>query len=115
MKRLAAFRAATCCVSIRRTGSSGKSITSFLMISRPQRERTVIRAISILTLLCISAASHASLDSKTWPASDEAQQFVKDTVVIGFLASPYGAGWTENRQLLEYFEESRPPASPGTT
>jgi len=27
-------------------------------------------------------------------------------VVIGFLASPYGAGWTENKQLLDYFEES---------
>ena len=49
----------------------------------------------------------ASLESKTWEASDEAKQFVKDTIVIGFLASPYGAGWTENSQLLEYFEESR--------
>lgn len=61
---------------------------------------------SIATLLLVGV-SHASLESKTWPASDKARQFVKDTVVIGFLASPYGAGWTKNKQLLDYFEESR--------
>ena len=27
--------------------------------------------------------------------------------MIGFLASPYGAGWTKNQELLDYFEESR--------
>ena len=63
--------------------------------------------ISIVILALTSGASQASLQSKKWPASDEAKQFVKDTVVIGFLASPYGAGWTENKQLLDYFEESR--------
>ena len=64
-----------------------------------------IAAFILSSIFALSA--NASLESKRWPASDKAKQFVKDTVVIGFLASPYGAGWTENRQLLEYFEESR--------
>ncbi len=58
-------------------------------------------------LILLAGVCHASLESKTWPASEKAEQFVKDTIVIGFLASPYGAGWTENKQLLDYFEESR--------
>ena len=37
----------------------------------------------------------ASVESKTWPASEEAKQFVRDTIVIGMLASPYGTGWTD--------------------
>ncbi|MGB6289313.1 MAG: membrane dipeptidase [Desulfobulbales bacterium] len=49
----------------------------------------------------------ASLESKKWPASDKAKQFVKDTIVIGMMASPYGTGWTKNEQLLEYYRESR--------
>ena len=43
--------------------------------------------------------SAASVESKTWPASDEAKQFVKDTIVIGFFASPWGAGWNEDAHL----------------
>ena len=61
----------------------------------------------IIAMSMLSSVSQASLESKIWPASDKAGQFVKDTVVIGFLASPYGAGWTKNQQLLDYFEESR--------
>ncbi len=60
----------------------------------------------IIALLLISNAQ-AGLDAKTWPASDEARQFVSDTVVIGMLASPYGVGWSKNEQLLEYFGEAR--------
>jgi len=67
-----------------------------------------IKQLFSVGALCLAiSTSHASLEGKVWPASDEAKQFVKDTVVIGFLASPYGAGWTENKQLLDYFEESR--------
>jgi membrane dipeptidase len=49
----------------------------------------------------------AGLDAKLWPASDKAKQFIKENVVIGMLASPYGAGWTDDKQLTEYFNESR--------
>jgi membrane dipeptidase len=66
----------------------------------------LIQLWAICTALLISNA-HASLQSKVWPASEKARQFVRDTVVIGFLASPYGAGWTRNQELLNYFEESR--------
>ena len=70
--------------------------------------RTALSCSTLFLVLSLAASiGSASLDSKTWPASEEAKQFIKDTVVIGFLASPYGAGWTENRQLLDYYEESR--------
>ncbi|SMP09709.1 dipeptidase [Shimia sagamensis] len=64
-----------------------------------------------LLALALSAgfagSAYSSDNSKTWPASDEAKQFVKDTIVIGMLASPYGTGWTENEQLLDYFALAR--------
>jgi len=66
-----------------------------------------MRFLAICLALVFSLNTNASLESKIWPASEKAEQFVKDTVVIGFLASPYGAGWTENKQVLDYFEESR--------
>ena len=53
---------------------------------------TAVIFMAIMTVPC-----QASLVAKKWPASDKARQFVKDTIVIGFLASPYGAGWTENK------------------
>ncbi len=66
------------------------------------------------TLLAASAlaiifggALLASEESKTWDASDEARQFVKDTIVLGMLASPYGTGWTEYEQLHTCFERAR--------
>ena len=61
-------------------------------------------ALAFMFTVC---AGHASEESKTWPASDEAKRFVQETVVIGMLASPYGAGWTKNKQLLDYFERAR--------
>ena len=61
----------------------------------------------IISAFFISSISFASLASKNWPASDKAKQFVKDTIVIGMMASPYGTGWTKNEQLLKYYRESR--------
>ena len=49
-----------------------------------------------MALAVSSSPAFASLAAKHWPASDEAKQFVKDTVVIGMLACPYVTGWTEN-------------------
>ena len=53
-----------------------------------------------LLLVCIAllftTPTIASDNSKTWDASDKAKQFVKDTIVIDFFASPYGVGWTES-------------------
>jgi membrane dipeptidase len=66
------------------------------------------RFLSAVTVLaCLAGPGTASDNSKTWPASDEARQFVKDTIVLGMLASPYGTGWTENKQLLDYFALAR--------
>jgi membrane dipeptidase len=44
-----------------------------------------------------------SLESKTWDASDSARQFVKDNIVLDFIAGPWGLGWTEEPQLHDYF------------
>ena len=63
--------------------------------------------LALAAAMAFSTAAEAGLNAKTWPASDKAKQFVKDTVVIGMLASPYGVGWSKNEQLLEYFTEAR--------
>ena len=63
--------------------------------------------LTLLTMALFSGIGHASLNSKTWPASDKARQFVKDTIVIGMMASPYGTGWSSNEQLLQYYQEAR--------
>lgn len=68
--------------------------------------KTLIAAM-IMAGFSLLPAAHASEESKTWPASDEAKQFVMDTIVIGMLASPYGTGWTGYEQLHEYFERAR--------
>ena len=69
--------------------------------------KKIIPIAAVLTIVALSAPAFASLAAKTWPASDKAKQFVKDTIVIGMMASPYGTGWTKNEQLLEYYRESR--------
>jgi len=48
-----------------------------------------------------------SEESKSWEASEKAKKFVKETIVIGFLASPFGAGWTEDKHLHDYLDRSR--------
>ena len=63
-------------------------------------------SVLIISMVC-SGNLLASVESKTWPASDEARQFVKDTIVIGMLASPYGTGWTDYKQLQDYFALAR--------
>ena len=63
--------------------------------------------LALAFAMTITSTAYASLAAKKWPASDKAKQFVKDTVVIGMLASPYGTGWTKNEQLLTYFKEAR--------
>ena len=68
-------------------------------------KKVITSAVVAMTLLGTSA--NASMESKTWDASDKAKKFVKDTVVIGFLASPYGAGWSKDEHLLEYYERYR--------
>lgn len=66
-----------------------------------------MRTLSLFFALIFSMNINASIESKIWPASDKAKQFVKDTIVIGMLASPYGTGWAEYKQLHDYFELAR--------
>ncbi len=62
---------------------------------------------TLLTITLLAGIAQASVESKTWPASDKAKQFVKDTVVIGFFASPWGTGWTEDKHLHDYLGRAR--------
>ena len=64
---------------------------------------TMAAAIFIL----LTGVCQASIESKSWPASDKAQAFVKETVVIGFFASPWGTGWTENKHLHDYLDRAK--------
>lgn len=64
-------------------------------------------SLAAITIAVSMGSVYASVESKTWPASDKAKAFVQDTIVIGMLASPYGAGWTDDQQLLDYFQLAR--------
>lgn len=63
--------------------------------------------LALALTMALAGTGFASEESKTWDASAEATQFVKDTIVLGMLASPYGTGWTEYSQLHEYFGRAR--------
>ena len=65
------------------------------------------RILVTVALLAAALTAQASIESKTWPASDKAKQFVKDTIVIGFFATPFGIGWTEDAHLHDYLERAR--------
>jgi len=47
-----------------------------------------------------------SEESKTWPASEKAAQFVKDSIVIDFFATPHGVGWNKPEHLHGYFDRA---------
>lgn len=60
-----------------------------------------------LAITALGSTARAGEESKTWPASDKAKQFVQDTIVIGFFASPWGTGWTKDEHLHNYLKRSR--------
>lgn len=67
-----------------------------------------MKKLNLLFLsLVLSIYGFASEESKTWDASDKAKKFVEESIVIGFFASPYGAGWTEDHHLHDYLDRSR--------
>ena len=48
-----------------------------------------------------------SLESRVWEASADATEFVQQSIVLDFFASPFGTGWTEARELLDYLAAAR--------
>jgi len=64
-----------------------------------QRRQILAFALAICLL---AGGALASDNSKTWPASDAAKQFIKDTIVIDMFASPYGVGWNKPEHLHNY-------------
>ena len=67
------------------------------------------RKILVLALALSTLRSDASAgeESKTWPASEKAKKFVKETIVIDMFASPHGTGWTEDAHFHNYLKRSR--------
>ena len=64
-------------------------------------------AAALLIVAMLAGHTWASIETKTWPASEKAEKFVADTIVVGFFASPYLAGWTEDAHLHDYLQRSR--------
>ena len=64
--------------------------------------------LTLATSLCLVLASptSASEDSKSWPASEKAKNFVKHSIVIDFFASPYGVGWNKPEHLHDYIDRA---------
>lgn len=90
--------------------SAGKNNGSITYFYNPPPTRDLFMkkiAFALLSMMLFSSVCNASLNAKKWPASKKAEQFVKDTIVIGMMASPYGTGWSKNEQLLQYYQEAR--------
>lgn len=66
-----------------------------------------ILTVLAIVFIAITAFSPPSDESKVWEATDKAKKFVNETIVLGFFASPYGAGWTEDKHLHDYLDRSR--------
>ncbi|MEM1084279.1 MAG: membrane dipeptidase [Verrucomicrobiota bacterium] len=66
-----------------------------------------MKKLTGLFLLASAGVSVAAEESKTWPASDKAKKFVKDSIVVGYHGCMYGAGWTEDKHLHDYMNRSR--------
>jgi len=64
-------------------------------------------SIAAITFALTTGFLFAGEESKTWPASDKAKQFVKDSIVIDMFASPHGTGWTEDKHLHDYMGRAR--------
>jgi len=61
----------------------------------------------IIGFIITAFVSPFSEESKTWDASKKAKQFVKETIVLGFFASPGKEVFSENHQLHDYLDRSR--------
>ena len=72
------------------------------MITRNKFQLALILVASLLS----SHAVQASDNSKTWPASDKATQFIRDNIVMDMFASPYGVGWSKPEQLHDYLNRA---------
>ena len=63
-------------------------------------------SVSLISIALASGSAYASQESKSWDASKKAQAFVKDALVMDMFASPYGAGWTEDKQMEDYIQRA---------
>lgn len=68
-------------------------------------KKLITMAVAMLVLL--ATVCQASIESKSWSASDKAKEFVKDTIVLGFFASPWGTGWTKDEHLHDYLDRAK--------
>ena len=69
--------------------------------------KKLINLLGISFLAYCLLSTTFSEESKTWDASDKAKKFVEESIVIGFFASPFGAGWTEDKHFHDYLNRSR--------
>ncbi len=68
--------------------------------------KLIISAL-IIGFIITAFINPVSIESKTWKATDKAKTFVKETIVLGFFATPGKSGFTEDHQLHDYLGRSR--------
>ncbi|WP_370980571.1 dipeptidase [Agaribacterium sp. ZY112] len=68
----------------------------------------IFKKVALATAItgCLVGQTFASDNSKTWKASAKAKQFIKDTIVMDFFASPYGVGWNKPEHLHDYLNRA---------
>ncbi len=63
--------------------------------------------LAIALSLSVAVPALASIESKTWSASDKAKQFTKANIQFDMYASPYGIGWSKESQVTDYVKRAR--------
>lgn len=61
--------------------------------------KLIISAL-IIGFIITAFINPVSIESKTWKATDKAKTFVKETIVLGFFATPGKSGFTEDRSYF---------------
>jgi membrane dipeptidase len=64
------------------------------------------KLILIAILIAVSIPVFASIESKSWDASEKAQEFIKSNAQFDFYAPPFGVGWTKEIQAVDYIKRA---------
>lgn len=62
--------------------------------------------LAIALSIGVAVPALASIESKTWPASDKAKSFVKANAQFDFYAPPFGVGWTKEKEVVDYIKRA---------
>lgn len=78
---------------------------------------TLKSLVAVAVTVSFIGTASASIETKDWhnTASPKAQQFMQDNMAIDFYASPFGTGWSDNREVTNYIDLAHSRGISGAT